>query len=118
MSLVKIIPKIIYADINIGLQFFTKLAFEIKYAEEGFYVIERDGVTIQLITSEANFSIGDRPEFRIETDNIETHYSEIKSKHPDILHPNLKVIKQQPWGLKEFAVRDATSVCVIFQQAY
>jgi hypothetical protein len=118
MSLIKIIPKVIYADINIGLHFFTALGFEIKYAEEGFYIIDRDGVTIQLITSEANFSIGDRPEFRIETNDIEALYSEIKGKHPEILHPNLKVIKQQPWGLKEFAVRDATAVCVIFQQAY
>ena len=118
MSLVKIIPKIIYADINIGLHFFTVMGFEIKYAEEGFYIIEREGVTIQLITSEVNFSIGDRPEFRIETDDIEALYKEVKSRHPEILHPNLKVIKQQPWGLKEFAVRDATSVCIIFQQAY
>jgi len=116
MSLIKIIPKVIYADISIGLHFFTALGFEIKYAEEGFYVMDREGVTIQLITSEANFSIGDRLEFRMETNDIEALYSEIKSKHPEILHPNLKVIKQQPWGLKEFAVRDATSVCVIFQQ--
>ena len=118
MSLLKIIPKVIYADIHIGLQFFTALGFETKYAEEGFYIFARGGVTIQLVTSEANFSIGDRPEFRIETDDIEALYHEVKTKHPHILHPNLNVIKQQPWGLKEFAVRDATSVCIIFQQPY
>ena len=35
MSLIKIIPKVIYADISIGLHFFTALGFDIKYAEEG-----------------------------------------------------------------------------------
>jgi hypothetical protein len=118
MSLIKIIPKVIYADINIGLQFFTALGFESKYAEEGFSILSRDGVTIQVVASEEDFEIGDRPEYRIDTDDIEAVYNEIKANHPEVLHPNLKVIKKQPWGLKEFAVLDETTVCVIFQQAY
>jgi hypothetical protein len=118
MSLTKLIPKIIYDDINIGLKFFTALGFKIKYSEGDFYIMERDAVTVQLIASEENFTIGDRPELRIETNDIEAFYEEINTKHPEILHPNLKVIKDQPWGLKEFAVRDETSVCIIIQQGY
>ncbi|MEN0054722.1 MAG: hypothetical protein AAGC65_13695 [Mucilaginibacter sp.] len=118
MSLLKIIPKVIYDDISIGMQFFKALGFESKYEEEGFAILGRDGITIQIVASEEGFAIDDRPEFRIDTDDIEAIYNEIKANHPEVLHPNLKVIKQQPWGLKEFAVRDATSVCIVFQQAY
>ncbi|WPU92566.1 hypothetical protein SNE25_24900 [Mucilaginibacter sabulilitoris] len=116
MSLLKIIPKVIYDDINTGIRFFTALGFEVKYAENDFCIMARDGVTIQLIASEENFIIGDRPEFRIETDDIEGYYAEIKAQNPEILHPNLNVIKHQPWGLTEFAVSDETSVCIIIQQ--
>jgi hypothetical protein len=118
MSLIKIIPKIIYDDINIGLKFFTALGFEVKYSEDSFYIMKRDEVTIQLVASEENFTIGDRPEFRIETDDIESFYEEISTKSPEVLHPNLKAIKEQPWGLKEFALCDETSVCIIIQQPY
>jgi hypothetical protein len=118
MSLLKIIPKIIYDDITIGLNLFTALGFEVKYSDDRFYIMKRDEVTIQLVVSEENFTIGDRPEYRIETNDIESFYAEISTKHPEILHPNLKAIKHQPWGLKEFAVRDETSVCIIIQQPY
>jgi hypothetical protein len=116
MSLLKAIPKIIYEDINIGLQFFTALGFEIKYGEDGFYILGRDAVIIYIDASEEDFFIQDRPELRIETDDIEAFYAEIKSKSPEILHPNLNVIKQQPWGLTEFAVLDKTNVCITIQQ--
>lgn len=117
MSLVKIIPKIIYKDVQIGVNLFLALGFETKYSEEGFYIMVRDGVTIYLVASEEDFYVHDRPEMRIVTDDIEGFYAEVSSKHPEILHPNLKVIKNQPWGLKEFAVLDETTVCIIIQQA-
>ena len=117
MSLLKIIPKIIYKNVQIGVRLFAALGFETKYSEDGFYIMARDGVTIQLVASEEDFHVHDRPEMRIDTDDIEGFYAEISSKHPEILHPNLKGIKNQPWGLKEFAVHDETSVCIIIQQS-
>ena len=117
MSLLKIIPKIIYKDVQIGVTLLTALGFETKYSEDGFYIMARDGVTIQLVASEEDFYVYDRPEMRIDTDDIEGFYAEVSAKHPEILHPNLKAIKNQPWGLKEFAVHDETSVCIIIQQA-
>ena len=117
MSLLKIIPKIIYKDVQIGVNLFAALGFEIKYSEDGFYIMARDGVTIYLVASEEDFYVHDRPEMRIETDDIEGYYAEISSKHPEILHPNSKGIKNQPWGLREFAVLDETTVCIIIQQS-
>jgi len=117
MSLLKIIPKIIYKDVQIGVRLFTGLGFETRYSEDGFYIMARDGVTIYLVASEEDFHVHDRPEMRIDTDDIEGFYAEVSSNHPEILHPNLKGIKNQPWGLKEFAVHDETSVCIIIQQS-
>jgi hypothetical protein len=117
MSLLKIIPKIIYKDVQIGVNLFTALGFETKYSEDGFYIMAHDGVTIQLVASEEGFHVHDRPEMRIDTDDIEGFYAEVSAKHPEILHPNLKAVKNQPWGLKEFAVHDETSVCIIIQQS-
>lgn len=88
MSLLKIIPQIFYKEINDGIDLFVH----------------------------TDFSNGDRPELRIATNDIESVYREVKSRQPALLHPNLKKIKQQPWGLKEFALLDKTGVCIIIQQ--
>ena len=116
MALVKVIPKIFYADIKVGLHLFRDgLGFKINYQDDYLKIIERDGVTIQLVEDE-EYAKKDRPEIRIVTDDIETLYKEVKEKKPGLLHPNLNVIKRQPWGLTEFALRDASDVCVIIQQ--
>ena len=118
MTLIKVIPKIFYEDKAVGLGLFCgALGFEIKYEspEKDFYVLDRDGVTLTLVEN-AEYAARDRPEIRIETDDIESLYADVKSRTPQLLHPNLKVIKSQPWGLREFALLDATTVCVVVQQ--
>lgn len=119
MSLLQIIPTIFYADIETGLNFFTEgLGFKVVYNDNnGFCIVKRDDITIHL-SQNATIANIDRPEIRLATDNIEEIYEEIKTKNPQVLHPNLNYIKNQPWGLKEFAALDATKVCVIFQQGY
>ena len=73
-----------------------------------------DHVTLQLIQVK-EFAKEDAAEIRIETDDIEALYKEVSEAHPELLHPNLNKIKQQPWGLKEFALLDKNTVCVIIQ---
>ncbi len=58
----------------------------------------------------------DRPELAIETDNIREIYDEIKARAPDVLHLNSKTVQLKPWGAQEFAVLDATTVCVVFRR--
>lgn len=116
MSLVKVIPKIFYADIKVGLHLFVEgLGFKISYQDDYLKIVERDGVTLQLVQDE-ECAKKDRPEIRIVTDDIEALYNEVKDKNPGLLHPNLNVIKRQPWSLTEFALRDSSDVCVIIQQ--
>lgn len=120
MKLTKLIPKLFYADIQVGLNLFVNaLGFKVTYSEPDtknpFYLIQRDNVRIQLLENE-EYASKDRPEIRIETDDIEMLYQEIKAKELNLFHPNLPYIKLQPWGLKEFALLDETTVCVIIQQ--
>ena len=116
MAFTKIIPKIFYADISVGLYLFAEgLQFKIVYQDEVLYVLTRDNITLQLVKDD-DLAKESRPEIRLETDDIEGLYQEIASNLPSLFHPNSRVVKLQPWGLKEFALIDASSVCVIIQQ--
>lgn len=120
MTLKTLMPKIFYSDINTGLDFFVEgLGFKVTYEHnqgtEIFSIINRDSIIIQLVQND-EYAKKDRPEMRIITDDIETFYNEVSNKNPNLLHPNLKVIKQQPWGLTEFALLDKSGVCIIVQQ--
>ena len=121
MKLIKVIPKIFYSDIKVGFDLFIKcLGFEVKYSEPGgehpFYIVDRDGVTL-FLHQDDEYAKKDRPEIRIDTDDIEALHSELMEKSIQLFHPNLPTVKLQPWGLKEFALLDKSGVCVIIQQS-
>ncbi len=120
MKFNKLIPNIFYIDIQIGLHLFVEcLEFTIGYddlkSENPLCVIEKDTLGIFLIQSK-EFAEKDRPELRLHTDTIEEVHYRVQSKFPQLLHPNLNSITLRPWGAKEFALRDASGVCVIIQQ--
>lgn len=120
MKFTKVVPNIFYTDIKVGLGLFVDcLEFSIGYddlkGEQPCCVIGKDNVGIFLIQSK-EFAEKDRPEIRLHTDNIEEVFAKVKSTHPELLHPNSKVVTLRPWGAKEFALKDASDVCVIIQQ--
>jgi hypothetical protein len=120
MKLNKVIPKIFYSDIKVGLDLFIDcLGFTIKYSEPGgehpFYIVDRDGVTL-FLHEDDEYAKKDRPEIRLDTDDIETLHKELMGKSTKLFHPNLPAVKLQPWGLKEFALLDKSGVCIIIQQ--
>src|SRR4249919_1262402 len=96
MKFTKLSPNIFYTEINVGLKLFVQcLEFRITYddlnGDEPFCVIEKDGLGIHLIQSK-EFAEKDRPELRLETDNIEEVYDSVKKRFPELLHPNSKII--------------------------
>ena len=120
MKLNKVIPKIFYSDIQVGLDLFIDcLGFVIKYSEPGgehpFYIADRDGVTL-FLQEDDEYAKKDRPEIRLDTDDIEALHKELTGKTMKLFHPNLPAVKLQPWGLKEFGLLDKSGVCVIIQQ--
>ena len=120
MKFTKLVPNVFYEDINVGLDLFVNcLAFTIGYndleSSNPCCVVDKDGLSVFLIQSK-EFAEKDRPELRLHTTDIEAVYNKAKSTHPNLLHPNLNAISLRPWGAKEFALRDASGVCIIIQQ--
>jgi hypothetical protein len=112
----RLISKIFYNTLVEGLDLFVEcLGFKVVYQDEDLAVVERDGARAYVVAS-AEYAAKDRPELAIETDTIYELYEEIKSRRPELLHPNGNEIRRQPWGPLEFAVLDKTSVCVVFRQ--
>jgi hypothetical protein len=114
--LLALIPKVFYADINVGLDLFVRgLGFKLLYRDDTISVLGRDAVKVYLMQN-AELAALDRPELAIETDDIREVYEEVKARAPDLLHPNGHVIQRKPWGADEFALLDETTVCVVFRQ--
>lgn len=112
----RLIPKIFYGSMADGLDLFVNcLGFKMLYQDGSLAVIERDGAKAYLV-EDAEFAAKDRPEITIETDSVDELYDEVRSRRPEMLHPNSSAVEKKPWGSREFAVRDRTQVCVIFRQ--
>lgn len=120
MSLLRLIPKIFYSDIRVGKHLFVDaMNFDVVYDDGGtdpFLIVKRDNVTVHLLQND-EFARKDRPEIRIATDTIDEVYADIARRCPDVLHPNGNKVTLKPWGLREFALRDASDVCIIFEQS-
>jgi hypothetical protein len=114
--LLRLIPKVFYADIQVGLDLFIRaLGFELLHQDPSISVLGRDGAKVYLMQN-AELAALDRPELAIETDDIEKVYAEVLARAPELLHPNARTIQAKPWGALEFALLDATTVCVVLRQ--
>ena len=111
-----LIPKIFYNTIEDGLEFFvTGLGFTVLHQDAKLAVIAREGAKAYIMAYPEGAAM-ERPEFGIDTDNIDAIYAELSARSPQLLHPNSKRITRTPWGSREFAMLDKTTVCVIFRQ--
>lgn len=121
MKFKTLVPNVFYKDIAVGLKLFVDcLGFGIRYDDLGsagrpFCVIERDGLKLHLV-QDGEFAAKDRPELRLETENIEEVYEEVSKNFPALLHPNLKQVTLRPWNAKEFALLDESGVCIVITQ--
>jgi hypothetical protein len=112
----RLIPKIFYNQLSEELDLFVECqGFQVNYRDENLAVVSRDGAKAYVVKSE-EYAAKDRPEFALETDTIHELFAEITARRPEMLHPNLNTIRQQPWGPLEFAVLYKTTVCVVFRQ--
>ena len=111
-----LIPKIFYDHLQDGLAFFVDgLGFELLHQDPELAVVARDGAKAYIVQS-PEFAARDRPELAIETDDIDSIYTEMSARAPGLLRPNSRTVSLKPWGAREFAMRDHTSVCVIVRE--
>ena len=110
-----LVPTVFYADLGVGLDLFVHgVGMDVLHQDDDLAVLARDHAKINLARDAGSAAL-DRPEIAIETDDIDAVYEDVRTRRPDLLHPNLNKIKRQPWGPREFALLDATTVCVIFR---
>ena len=115
--LTRLVPTVFYKDVSVGLDLFVDgLAFTPVHEDGGLHVLEREGVKVQLSQDPRAARHSERPELGLETDDIDAFFEEVSTRRPDLLHPNLPTPRERPWGAKEFAVLDATTVCVVVRQ--
>lgn len=111
-----LIPKIFYDHLQDGLEFFVGgLGFEILYQDGDMAVVARDGAKAYIVES-PEYAAKDRPELAVETDSIDEIFKEMSSRAPQLLHPNSRSVSLRPWGAREFAMLDKTTVCVVFRE--
>lgn len=111
-----LIPKIFYDHLQDGLDLFVDgLGFEILHQDNELAVVAREGAKAYIVES-PEYAAKDRPELAVETDDIDALYEEISQRAPHFLHPNANKISLRPWGAREFAVLDKTTVCVVFRE--
>jgi hypothetical protein len=111
-----LIPKIFYDHLQDGLDFFVDgLGFSVLYQDADMAVVARDGAKAYVVES-PEYAAKDRPELSVETDNIDEVFDEMSSRSSELLHPNLNKVTLRPWGAREFAMLDKTTVCVVFRE--
>lgn len=113
--LTALIPKVFYADVTVGVDLFDDgIGLQILHRDENLVVLGKDNAKVYLV-QDAEFAAKDRPELAIETDAIDAVYADIAARRPELLHPNLARVTPREWGAREFALLDATGVCVVFR---
>jgi hypothetical protein len=110
-----LVPTVFYENLSVGIDLFVGgVGMDVLHRADDFAVLARDHAKLYLV-QDAESAASDRPELAIETDDIDAVYKDVNERRPDLLHPNLSAVKRQPWGPREFALLDATTVCVIFR---
>lgn len=111
-----LIPKIFYDRLQDGLEFFVDgLGFKVLYQDSDMAVVARDGAKAYVVQS-PEYAAKDRPELGIDTDDVDAIFEELSARAPHLLHPNSSSVSLKPWGAREFAMLDKTTVCVNFRE--
>ncbi|HEY6328516.1 MAG TPA: VOC family protein [Blastocatellia bacterium] len=113
-------PQLFVADIEISCRFFTEgLGFTVgyKYGQPAFYaLVQRDGARMNLrLVHEPVFAKRPEPDLlsaSIPAQNLKSLYLEYKATGV----PLAQTLKKQPWGLRDFIVRDPDGNLIHFSE--
>ena len=98
-----IAPRFLVRDLSQALVFYGRLGFAITYQDEGFAIIERDGIALHFTVSEGHSVCW------IRVTNIEALYQEYLPTGA-IQSP----LTSQPWGMKQFFLCDPFRNLILF----
>jgi len=104
-----IAPRFVVGDMEQALAFYGQLGFQTTYHDEGFAIIERDGINLHLN------AFDEPPKSHsvcwIGVTNIEALYQQYLPTNA-VQSP----LEAKPWGLKEFFVRDPFRNLILFAE--
>jgi uncharacterized glyoxalase superfamily protein PhnB len=111
-TLDSIAPRSLVADMEQALAFYGQLGFVTTYHDEGFAIVERDGVALHFNASDSEEPPQDHVLGWISVTNIETLYQQYVPTGA-IQSP----LTSQPWGMKEFVLCDPFRNLLLFGES-
>ena len=111
-SLDSIAPRSLVADMEQALAFYGQLGFVTSYHDEGFGIVERDGVALHFNASDDEEPRDDHLLGWIGVTNIDELHQQYVAAGA-IQSP----LKAQPWGTKEFVLRDPFRNLLLFGES-
>jgi hypothetical protein len=111
-TLDSIAPRSLVADMQQALAFYGQLGFVTTYHDEGFAIVERDGVALHFNASDDEEPPNDHVLGWIGVTNIEALYQQYVPTGA-IQSP----LTSQPWGMKEFFLCDPFRNLLLFGES-
>ena len=111
--LIAAIPKLASLHIKRSMTFFERLGFAIRYSDNDYGIVERDGVQLHFWRC-GDPRIPKETGCRISVEGIEDLFEAYSAE--SVIHPNGR-LELKPCGVREFSILDADGNLVTFQQA-
>jgi catechol 2,3-dioxygenase-like lactoylglutathione lyase family enzyme len=112
-TLISIAPRSLVGDMEQALAFYGQLGFATTYHDEGFAMVERDGIALHFNASESEDPPQDHVLGWIGVTNIEALYQQYVPTGA-IRSPR---VTSQPWGMKEFFLCDPFRTLLLFGES-
>lgn len=109
-TFLSVAPRFVVRDLEQALAFYGQLGFQTTYHDEHFAIVERDGVDLHL-NSYADVPKGNHSVCWIAVTNSDALYQQYLPTNA-VCSP----LKTQPWGFKEFMVRDLFGNLILFAE--
>ncbi len=109
-TLLSVAPRFVVQDLEQALIFYRQLGFQTTYHDEHFAVLERDGVALHL-NHLPDAPSSSRAVCWIGVTNSEALYQQYLPTNA-VCSP----LKTQPWGFKEFMIRDPFGNGMLFAE--
>ena len=110
-------PRFVVKSFDRAIEHYTKLGFEVKYRDEGFMILGKDAVEIQMNEDVNQQVLRGGSICYMTVRGIETLYKEISSKIPvDPCSGRSYSLNKQPYGVKEFALYDPFGNLLFFAE--
>ncbi len=108
-TLDSIAPRFVVGDMEQALAFYGQLSFATTYQDEGFAIVERDGIDVHLNASSE--PLKGRSVCWIGVTNIEALYQQYLPTNA-VQSP----LEAKPWGMKEFFLCDPFRNLILFAE--